>query len=190
MPELTPGSVDQLLQVLDRAQRNHTKQGAVVSTAYQDAVRHVAQRHGVTYQTIGDLCRRRLGLGGIDEFYHLLNQWFSGDPDPLRRKILKYASGDTHSIVKAFFENGSPPGRTEATVRRSTASAPDKRQPTTGMPPADLTLRIDPELMQRLQLAHLAGLGATLEDTALALLDRGFAVEREKVRQYLDDAVG
>jgi hypothetical protein len=190
MPELTPGSVAQLLEVLDRAHRNHTKQGAAVSTAYQDAVRHVAQRKGVTYQTIGDLCRRRLGLGGIDEFFHLLDQWFSGDSDPLRGRILRYASGDTHSIVKAFFDRGSSPGGTEATVEGSMESAPNRRHPITALPQAELRLRIDSELMQRLQLAHLAGVGATLEDTAVALLDRGFAAERGKVRQYLDDAVG
>jgi hypothetical protein len=58
------------------------------------------------------------------------------------------------------------------------------------MPELELLLRIGPDVAQRVQLAHLAGLGSTLEDTAVALLARGFDAERSRIRQYLETAVG
>ncbi len=95
-------TVDQLLLVF-RSFREKYARGKPLHKAYQEAVREVADGHAVTYQTIGDGCRRRLKLGNISELYALLARWVEGDPEPLA-KIFKAASDPlAHDDITEFF---------------------------------------------------------------------------------------
>lgn len=190
MPELTHNSVQQLLMVLEDTARN-THHGTPLPAAYHEAVRHVADRHGVTYQTIGDLCRRRLALSDIDEFVQLLHKWLRGDGESLRRLIKKQSSPATHSMVDSFFRDAANSEATSpATSTAKGKASPTSAAPTVLMRSEDLRIRLTPDLARRLHLAHLAGLGRTLEETAVSLLEKGFEAEKETVRRALDVAVG
>ena len=191
MPELTSGSVQQLLEVLDHTSRNH-KRGILLPTAYHDAVRDVSNRHRVTYQTIGDLCRRRLALSDIGQFMDLLGRWLRGDSEPLRRKIKHQSGPNAHQAIDRFFTKGTLlPGAPSPVGEQFTK--PETRISTDLAPPSqaqELRLILPPEVAKRLQLAHMAGLGSSLEATALALLAKGFEAEKDRIRQLLHTAVG
>ena len=191
MSKLTNDSVQQLMLVLDRTASN-SDQGIRLPTAFHDAVRHVSNRYGVTYQTIGDLCRRRLDLSDVGEFIDLLGRWLEGDGDPLRRQIRKQSNATAHKGLDNFFEKaGAAAGRSVAMNPR--APRADPAPSASSNPPSveelHLRLRIGPKLARRFRLAHLAGLGSTLEDTAVTLLEKGFDAEKGRVRQALDAAV-
>jgi len=188
MPELTHGSVQQLIQVLERTAKHH-RNGAPLPTAYRDSVRDVSRRHGVTYQTIGDLCRRRLALSDIGEFMDLLGKWLRGDADPLRHRIKRHSTRTAHAEVDHFFSTTVPSGsETSVTAPRTTSSQVEP----TERPPAleSLHLLVEADLADRLRLAQIAGIGSTLEETAIALLERGFDVEKTRVQQFLTRTVG
>jgi hypothetical protein len=193
MAELTPGSVQQLLEVLDRTRRNF-KQGVPQPTAYQDAVRDVSRHYGVTYQTIGDLCRRRLAFREISEFMFLLDRWLRGDSEQLRRRLRQRSAPTTHDIIDRFFKavdskataspKALPVGGAEPVVDYVQTAVPTRAST------EEIRLRLTPELRQRLQLAYLAKIGRTIEDTAIALLESGFDSKREEIRLFLNTTVG
>ena len=99
-------TVQQLLQVFNYARAN-VGAGQSVRSAYQGAVHKVAEDHGVTYQTIGDGCRRRLLLDDIRELYAMLQKWVAGHPQELMQQLLKSADPDCHSEIRDFFRTGS-----------------------------------------------------------------------------------
>ena len=186
MPELTHDSVQQLLDVLDRAYRNQAH-GIPLPTAYHNAVRDVSNRYNVTYQTIGDLCRRRLGLDEIREFIDLLARWFRGETDPIRRRIKRQSPSTTYAMIDAFFASDKSVNRTIMSPGR-TAGSFDHSLPraASGNALKDLRIRIKPELVRRLQLAQMAGIAPTLEDAAVILLEKGFETEKARIKQLLD----
>ena len=191
MPELTHRSVQQLLQVLHHTARIY-RQGTPLPTAYQEAIRDVSNRHKVTYQTIGDLCRRRLGLRDISQFVHLLETWLGGNPDSLRGQVKRQSAPSAHSEIDRFFADGT---LNSSIPTASSLATPDalplaRLQHPVGPSSERLALEIPAETARRLRLAHVAGLGATLEETAIVLLAKGFEVERDRIRQFLDNAVG
>lgn len=101
-------SIQYILQVF-RAFRENQARGMPVPKSYQKAVREVAQRHEKTYQTVGDGCRRRLGLNNINELYALLSAWVRGDPSGLIRQLKAKADSSTHAEIDQFFATiGSP----------------------------------------------------------------------------------
>jgi len=63
----------------------------------------VAQQYSVTYQTIGDGCRRRLGLHDISNLYELLAAWAKGDARPLLRQLKEHSVDAAHADIDAFF---------------------------------------------------------------------------------------
>jgi hypothetical protein len=195
MPELTTGSVHQLLEVLEHARRNYGR-GVPLPTAYHDSVRDVSNRHRVTYQTIGDF-RRRLAFRDIDEFMDLLNRWLRGDPEPIRRRIKQHSTPSAYGLIERFFREGGLPVPSPAPARRHDADRTGRRSSSEpemleALPAGagELRLRIPPATQQRLHLAVLAKIGPTIEETAIALLEKGFEAEKQRIRQFLDAAVG
>lgn len=102
---MTPQTVQQLLQVF-RAFRGNHRSGMPLHRAYQEGVRAVADAHSITYQTVGDGCRRRLGLNDIAELYELLASWVKGDPCGLVRQLKEHSDPTAHSEIEQFFSGG------------------------------------------------------------------------------------
>lgn len=100
---LTRESVNQLLYLL-RLFREGFEGGLSLRRAYRQAVRQTADRYGVTYQTLGDLCRRRLNLKRIGAFYALLEDWMGGEPKVLADCLKAASSASAHGDIDVFFE--------------------------------------------------------------------------------------
>jgi len=103
MPKMTPETIYRQILPLLRFFRSRYRKGQPVHKAYRDAVREVAENTAVTYQTIGDACRRRLGLKKIDELYGLLERWVGGDAMPLATKLKIASAPPVHAAIDAFF---------------------------------------------------------------------------------------
>jgi hypothetical protein len=104
---MTPGTVQQLLHVFRYFRDNHAS-GMSLHRSYHAGVRAVAKDHGVTYQTIGDGCRRRLRLNEINELYVLLATWVKGDPRGLVRQLKDNSDPAAHTEIDQFFSGRSP----------------------------------------------------------------------------------
>jgi hypothetical protein len=96
-------SIEQILKVLKRFQIRQRTSHSVIR-AYQGAVEDVRKEYDVAYQTIGDLCRRRLGLDSINEFYNYLEKWVVGDPKPLVQLLCRHAESEGQHLVRDFFQ--------------------------------------------------------------------------------------
>jgi hypothetical protein len=101
-------SVEQLFAVLNRFKVRYSG-GESVPKAHQGAVDDVRRDYDVTYQTIGDLCRRRLGLKSINEFHSLLEKWLSGDYMPLMEILKKNTKEKNNQKISEFFGVTSGP---------------------------------------------------------------------------------
>ena len=101
-------TVEQLLLVF-RLFRESYARGKPLHKAYQEAVREVADGHAVTYQTIGDGCRRRLKLISIRELYALLARWMEGDPEPLAKQLKAASDPSAHDDIMEFFGSEARP---------------------------------------------------------------------------------
>jgi hypothetical protein len=95
-------TVEQILKVIAFA-ANRFKQGDSLERSYQHAVSRVAQEYRIAYQTIGDACRRRLGLDNVGEFKTMLRATLEGNPSDLRHLILRKTSTSYHSRINDFF---------------------------------------------------------------------------------------
>lgn len=179
-------SVNQLLQVLDFTRRSHSR-GTSLTAAYQDAIRDVSSRHHVRYQTIGDLCRRRLALGDIADFVNLLERWLRGDPEPLKFRILEHSVSAAHLGINGFFGGGEAPRPSPSGLSASGAPGPDAHMPerTPDFPYEEIRLRVPAALSKRIHLAQLAKIGTTREEAAIALIERGFESEKGRIRDLL-----
>ncbi len=104
---LTPKGVDQLLSVLTKF-RSAYANGHHPSQSLQDAVDKVRKEYNVTYQTIEDLCRRRLGLERIERLHNLLEKWVIGDSDPLKNVLLQHADTICHRKISDYFNHEKP----------------------------------------------------------------------------------
>ena len=96
-------SVDQILSVL-RKFRSRYARGEPVTKAYQGAVEAVRKDYDVAYQTIGDLCRRRLELRTINDFYELLEKWVTGNAQPLIGVLLEHTGTENHHKIADHFK--------------------------------------------------------------------------------------
>jgi hypothetical protein len=105
---MTPRTIQQLLQVF-RTFRDNYASGMPLHRCYHEAVRAVATTHSVTYQTIGDGCRRRLKLDDINQLYELLTAWVKGDPRGLARQLKENADRAAHDEIDQFFSTGQTP---------------------------------------------------------------------------------
>jgi len=77
--------------------------GNGIDDTYQYAVTRVSQEYHVAYQTIGDACRRRLGLDHVGEFKTMLKSSLEGDPSQLRDLLLRNTSHFYHVQIDDFF---------------------------------------------------------------------------------------
>jgi hypothetical protein len=118
------GTVRQIFEVLQTFNSNYGS-GDSINRAYQRAVRTIADKHKVTYQTIGDGCRRRLHLDDIDQLYTLLRNWTEGDHKPLLSQLRSSAHPNTHKEILDFFATHSS---SSAQIKISTPTG--KNEPT------------------------------------------------------------
>lgn len=102
---MTPQTIKQLLHVF-RSFRDNYKSGMPLHRAYQEAVRSVADAHSITYQTVGDGCRRRLGLNNINKLYELLAAWVKGDSRGLVGQLKENSDPSSHAEIEQFFAAG------------------------------------------------------------------------------------
>ena len=100
-------TVQQVLEVLQITRKNH-QFGEPTHKALQDGIQKVADHYGVTYQTIGDGCRRRLKLRTIDELHILLDKWFGGDHGPLCSLLRRNSGAQSHRHISCFFADANP----------------------------------------------------------------------------------
>ena len=103
---MTPHTVQQLIRVFSTFRDNYGS-GVGLRHSYTRAVRTVADASSVTYQTIGDGCRRRLGLTEISELYELLHAWVNGEPQGLARQLKDHSARSSHSDIELFFSSPS-----------------------------------------------------------------------------------
>jgi hypothetical protein len=95
-------TLEQILKVISlAAQRYSTGDG--IDHSYQYGVNRVSQEYGIAYQTIGDACRRRLGLDHVGEFKTMLKACFEGDPSQLRDVLMRKNSQFYHDKINNFF---------------------------------------------------------------------------------------
>ena len=118
---LTSKSIEQILAVLTRIRARCLRHDSI-KKAYQGAVYETSKNYDVTYQTIGDLCRRRLGLKNIDQFHGLLEKWIAGNAEPLMSVLISKTASRNHYKIRDYFgrknhefvvENTRPPGSEE-----------------------------------------------------------------------------
>lgn len=112
-------TVEQILKVVSFSAK-HFNQGESLEHSYQHAVSRVAQEYGIAYQTIGDACRRRLGLDNVGEFKTLLKSSLEGNPIDLRHLILRKTSNTYHSRINEFFAELKPGSASIATKQPET----------------------------------------------------------------------
>ena len=98
-------SVDQLLFLLVKVKDYH-RLGFDIETAYKQSVSKTSKQFRVAYQTIGDLCRRRLGLDNIYQFYKILQNWIDGDPSNLKNLIGNHVSVTDRKRINNFLLYG------------------------------------------------------------------------------------
>lgn len=98
-------SVDQLLFLLVKVKDYH-RLGFDIETAYKQSVSKTSKQFRVAYQTIGDLCRRRLGLDNIYQFYKVLQNWIDGDPSNLKNLIINHVSVTDRKRINNFLLDG------------------------------------------------------------------------------------
>jgi hypothetical protein len=99
---LTRQSVEQILRVIELISQRYGR-GHIISKAYTDAVTQVASEYNVRYQTIGDACRRRLGLEEISEFVDLVQAWQVNGTEDLKKVIREAIDPRYSNIVDQFF---------------------------------------------------------------------------------------
>ena len=103
---MTQKTLNQILDVLKYFRYNY-QSGRGLTGSYQKAISRVSNEYGVTYQTIGDGCRRRLKLGSIDEFSELLKKWMKGEPESLIKVLKLQTSNRLHEDIDSFFQKFS-----------------------------------------------------------------------------------
>lgn len=95
-------TLEQILKVISIAEQRFGI-GDGIDHCFQYGVGRVSQEYGVAYQTIGDACRRRLGLDHVGEFKTMLKLSLEGDPSKLRDLLLHNTSQLYHNRINDFF---------------------------------------------------------------------------------------
>ena len=115
-------TLEQILKVISVAAQRYDL-GNGIDNTYQYAINRVSQDYRVAYQTIGDACRRRLGLDHVGEFKTMLRSSLEGDPSQLRDLLLRNTSQFYHDRIHDFFskmKNGGTTSKIEATKNPET----------------------------------------------------------------------
>lgn len=95
-------TLEQILKVISLAARRYSI-GDGIDRSYQYGVKRVSQEYGIAYQTIGDACRRRLGLDHVGEFKTMLKDCLEGDPSQLRDVLIRKNLRFYHDKINDFF---------------------------------------------------------------------------------------
>ena len=95
-------TLEQILKVISLAAQRYSI-GDGVDRSYQYGVNRVSQEYKIAYQTIGDACRRRLGLDHVGEFKTMLKGCLDGDPSQLRDVLMRKTSRFYHDKINDFF---------------------------------------------------------------------------------------
>jgi hypothetical protein len=170
---LKPNTVQQLLEVF-RLFRENFAATRLLHDSFQEAVRKVAETYSVTYQTIGDGCRRRLELTDINELYEMLSSWVErGEPRTLVHQLKKHSDPITHSQIEKIFS--SPESTTPPKPKPSTIPA--------GKDFEAVTFRLgEPDARLLRAIAELEGISVgelTARVVSTAMRERMKAVARE-----------
>ena len=123
---MTPHTVQQLLQVFRLFRENHAG-GMPLHRSYPEAVRTVAKNYSVTYQTIGDGCRRRLELSNINELYEMLSAWVGGEPRALLHQLKEHSDPAAHADIDRFFSGGGGPSP-HVETKKPSPKAPSREE--------------------------------------------------------------
>ena len=134
---MKPHTVQQLLQVFQLFWENHAG-GMPLHRSYHEAVRAVARNYSVTYQTIGDACRRRLELTNINELYEMSISWVRGEPRALLHQLKEHSDPVAHSAIEKFFIMTEPttPPKSEPSVGVGAKEGPETVSFRLGVPDA------------------------------------------------------
>ncbi|HDH05115.1 MAG TPA: hypothetical protein ENH01_05290 [Nitrospirae bacterium] len=111
-------TLEQILEVIGITKSNYAA-GIPLNRSYHMAVQKVADTYEVRYQTIGDACRRRLGLKDIQDFYNLLKEYLNGYPDVLISVLKEYTDSTQHGRIDHFFQDYPKAMKAESTLRLS-----------------------------------------------------------------------
>ena len=95
-------TLEQILKVISVAAQRY-RLGDGIDHSYQYGVSRVSQEYEIAYQTIGDACRRRLGLDHVGEFKTMLKASFEGDTNKLRDVLFSKTSRFYHDRINDFF---------------------------------------------------------------------------------------
>ncbi len=95
-------TLEQILKVISLASQRYST-GDGIDRSYQYGVSRVSIEYGIAYQTVGDACRRRLGLDHVGEFKTMLRACFEGDPSQLRDVLVRKNSRYYHDKINDFF---------------------------------------------------------------------------------------
>jgi hypothetical protein len=118
MSVLEPQSVDQILAVLEQIRQNR-RLGFGVESSTSRAIHEVASQYGIRYQTIGDGCRRRLGLQDISGFHRLVTDWLDGNATPLKSIIKRNASAQAVARIDSFFSESGGSRKTPEAIEQA-----------------------------------------------------------------------
>ncbi|MBM3490100.1 MAG: hypothetical protein FJX68_06565 [Alphaproteobacteria bacterium] len=160
----------QLLPTLERI-AGEMARGIPARTALRTALHHLAEARGVTYQTLIDLFRRRLGLKSANETYALLEGWHCQADDKLQRRILELAEPAAQADVARFFARSWTPNAPPRPGQHSATSGAEggARQPSRS---GTITLEgLDPATLVAFRNRAQAS-GKTMEDEMVATLRR------------------
>jgi len=169
-------SVEQVLRVLEFLRQNK-RLGFDTSVACSRAIQQVAKQSNVRYQTIGDGCRRRLGLTDMSAFHRLAEDWLRGDVAPLATVLKQKSAKSARPLIDAFFASPSPATKTANEVRSSMRRSPETLRVSM---PVRITLSADDSRMLRVL--------AQLEDREPDVL--GVELISASVRERLRAALG
>jgi predicted DNA-binding protein len=115
---LTQESLEKIFEVLSKIKVFHGN-GYPLEKARHKATEEVARTYGITYQTIEDGYRRRLGLRNINEFQIMLDEWTKGDAKSLIGLLTTHTDKTSHMRIYEFFES-------DKTIKPITKTAKDK----------------------------------------------------------------
>ena len=95
-------TLEQILKVISSAAQRYSI-GDGIDHSYQYGVKRVSQEYGIAYQTVGDACRRRLGLDHVGEFKTMLKDSLEGNSTELCDVLIRKTSRFYHDRINDFF---------------------------------------------------------------------------------------
>ena len=101
---LTIESLEKIFEVLAKIKVFYEK-GYPLEKARHRATEEVSKHHGITYQTIEDGYRRRLGLRNIHEFQVMIEDWIRGNSKSLINLLTIHTDKANHMRLYEFFES-------------------------------------------------------------------------------------